>query len=147
MGSTFVSVGEHGFWLRDSLLELWLRLASLHIEDPRESGGVATKIRDQWLLASRGYFDGCVPVAIGENIATAEGKRLVRDAIQSLQRSLKLAPANISGDALNLLGIEGRFGGDIETGRLIEVGQAFLDLVDGKITTTAKDNAPMPGYR
>jgi hypothetical protein len=147
MGTTFVSVGEHGFWLRDSLLELWLRLASLHIEDPTEPGGVATKIRDQWLVASRGYFNGCVPVDIGEDISTAEGKKLVRDATQSLQRSLKQAPATIGGDALNLLGIEGRFGSVIETWRLIEVGQAFLDLVDGKITTTAEQDAPMPGYR
>ena len=74
MGSTFVSVGECGFWLRDSLLELWLRLASLHIEDPQESGGVAAKIRDQWLLASRGCFNGCVPIDFGDDIGTAEGK-------------------------------------------------------------------------
>ena len=147
MGTTFVSIGEHGFWLRDSLLELWLRFASLHIEDPQESGGTATKIRDRWLLASRGCFNGCVPVGIGEDIATAEGKKLVRQAIQSLQKSLKAAPERIGSDALNLLGIEGRFTADIETWRLIEVGQAFLHLVDGKITTTVKDVVPMPGYR
>ena len=33
------------------------------------------------------------------------------------------------------------------TWRVIEVGLAFLDLVDGRITTTAKDNVQMPGYR
>ncbi|HET6248549.1 MAG TPA: hypothetical protein VFE47_12680 [Tepidisphaeraceae bacterium] len=145
MGTTFVSVGENGFWVRDGLLELWLRLASLHIEDPLESGGLATKIRDQWLIASRGYFNGHVPIAIGEDISTAEGKQLVRDAIQSLQQRLKAAPASLGGAALNLLGMEGQFGSDIETLRLIEVGQAFLDLVDGKVQTTAKDDARMPG--
>src|SRR4051794_15558123 len=117
MGSTFVSVGKHGFWLRDSLLELWLRLASLHIEDPTESGSLATKIRDQWLLASRGYFNGCVPVAIGEHIATPEGKQLLRGAIQSLQKSLKAAPGKIGCEALNLLGMDGRVEGDVETWR------------------------------
>ncbi len=147
MGSTFVSVGDRGFWLRDSLLELWLRFASLHIEDPREPGGEAATIRDQWLLASRGCFNGCVPIAIGDDIATPEGRRLVHDAIISLQHSLKLGPPMISADALNLLGLQGTFEDDVETGRLIEVGQAFLDLVDGKITTTAGDNAQMPGYR
>jgi hypothetical protein len=147
MGSTFVSVGQHGFWLRDSMLELWLRFAALHIEDPVESGALATKIRDQWLLASRGYFTGCVPIALGDDIATDEGKQLVSNAIKSLHISLSSAPAKISGDTLNLLGIEGRFQGDIETWRLIEVSKAFLDLIDGKITTTANDVSPMPGYK
>jgi hypothetical protein len=146
MSRSIVNVGECGFWLTDSLLELWLRLASLHIEDPVESATLATKIRDQWLIASRGYFSGCVPFSLDEDIATAEGKQLVIEAILSLQKSLKRAPAKIDGNTLNLLGIEGRFGGEIETWRLIEVGQAILDLVLGKITTTPSDS-PMPGCR
>ena len=47
MGTSFVSISGHGFWIQDSLLELWLRLLALHIEDPVESGGLATTIRDQ----------------------------------------------------------------------------------------------------
>ena len=147
MGSSFVSVGEHGFWLRDGLLELWLRLASLHIEDPVQSGSAATQIRDQWLLASRGCFNGCVPISLGDDVATEEGKKLVIDAIKSLQQSLADAPSDLNGDVLNLLGIEGKFGGNVETLRLIEVTQAVIDLVEGRLTSTAKDSSFMPGYR
>ena len=32
MGSSFVGIGERGFWMRDGLLELWLRLLALHIK-------------------------------------------------------------------------------------------------------------------
>jgi len=32
---------------------------------------------------------------------------------------------------------------DVE--RLVEVGNAFLDLLDGKIATTARDSSFMPG--
>jgi hypothetical protein len=128
------------------MLELWLRLAALHIEDPVESGSIETRIRDQWLLASRGYFTGCVPIGLDEDVATPEGKKVVVDAIQSLLAALKKAPPTVDGNTLNLLGIDG-FAGNPETWRLIEVGQAFLDLIDGKITTTAGDDAPMPGYR
>jgi hypothetical protein len=145
MGSSFVGIGDHGFWMRDSILELWLRLLALHMEDPTESGSIATTIRDQWLLASRGYFNGCVPVALNEAVATDEGKSMVRTAIHSLLEALTHGPATISKDALNILGIDSKFGCDVESRRLIEIGRAFLDLIDGKITTTARDSGFMPG--
>ena len=44
MGTTFIRLGEHGFWVRDSLLELWLRLAALHIKDPTRTLSLATKM-------------------------------------------------------------------------------------------------------
>jgi hypothetical protein len=34
MGTSFVSIGDHGFWMTDSILEIWLRLLALHVEDP-----------------------------------------------------------------------------------------------------------------
>ncbi|HXE51928.1 MAG TPA: hypothetical protein VN541_02890 [Tepidisphaeraceae bacterium] len=147
MGSSFVSIDhEHGFWMLDGFLEIWLRLLALHIKDPTEPGSVATKIRDQWLLASRGYFSGCVPVSMDEAVATDEGKSIVKNAIHSLLHSLEHGPEMINNDALNLLGIEGvRFGSDIEKRRLIEIGNAFLDLIDGKITGTASDTSFVPG--
>jgi hypothetical protein len=148
VGTSFVSIGERGFWMRDSVLELWLRLLALHVQDPVESGGVTTKIRDQWLLASRGFFNGCVPDGLEEAVSTAEAAALVRAAIHSLLQALKAAPGHLSKDAFNLIGFsEGTFTRDIETRRLVEVGHAFLDLLDGKITTGPSDSSFMPGCR
>jgi len=148
VGTSFVSIGERGFWMRDSVLELWLRLLALHVQDPVESGTVATKIRDQWLLASRGFFNGCVPDGLEEAVSTAEGASLVRAAIQSLLQALEAAPTYLSKDVFNLMGFsEGTFTRDIETRRLVEVGQAFLDLLDGKITAGPGDTTFMPGSR
>jgi hypothetical protein len=48
--------------MRDSILELWLRLLALHIEESREEEFIGRKIRDSWLLASRGYFNVLVSV-------------------------------------------------------------------------------------
>jgi hypothetical protein len=155
MGTTFVglpardgSSNRHGFWMRDSVLELWLRFLALHIEDPVESGSLATKIRDQWLLASRGFFTGCVPEGLEDAVATPEGEALVRGAIRSLLSSLSAAPPRLSKDVLNLMGFtNGEFTLDPETDWLIEVGQAYLDLLDGKITSDATDSSFMPGSR
>jgi hypothetical protein len=145
VGTTFVGIGGRGFWMRDSVLELWLRFLALHIEDPVESGSVATKIRDQWLLASRGYFSGCVPEGLEEAVSTPA---LVRAAIHSLLTALEEAPSQLNKDVLTLMGFtNGTFTADVEKRRLIEVGQAYLDLLDGKITAGPSDTTFMPGCR
>ena len=151
MGTSFVSVnGEHGFWMRDSTLELWLRLLTLHIPEPTDNDSPAThqltrQIRDQWLLASKGYFGGCVPDGMEDAASTEQGSRIVRAAIQSLLRALESAPQLLNKDVLNLLGIEGVTFFDMETYRLVEVGHAFLGLLNGEIKGTASSTAFMPG--
>jgi hypothetical protein len=145
VGTTFVNIDGRGFWMSDSVLELWLRLLALHLEDTVESGTVATKIRDQWLLASRGYFNGSVPAGLDEAISTSEGAALVRAAIHSLLQALAEAPSHLGKDVFNLMGFSGSFMRDIETQRLVEVGRAFLDLLDGKITAGPSDSSFMPG--
>jgi len=147
MGTTFVTAdGERGFWMRDGLLELFLRLLALHLEEPREPGA-ATVIRDAWLLASRGWFTGCVPHGLEDAVRTDEGRALVRGAIGSLRAALASAPPALDAAVLNLLGMEGRWEAPIETERLVEISQAFVDLLDGKIDQTARDTRFMPGSR
>ena len=59
MGTSFVTItdsntgDEAGFWMRDEMLELWLRLLSLHLPEPNDAGeNVDTpEIRNKWLLA------------------------------------------------------------------------------------------------
>lgn len=148
MGTSFVGIGGRGFWMRDSMLELWLRFLALHVEDPVESGSLATKIRDQWLLASRGFFNGCVPEGLEEAVSTAEGDKLVRAAVSSLLESLQSAPPHLNKGVLNLMGFcDGEFSADVETWRLVEVGEAYLALLDGKITAKASETTYMPGCR
>jgi hypothetical protein len=148
VGTTFVGLGDprRGFWMNDSLLELWLRFLALHVEDPVESGSLAARVRDQWLLASRGFCTGCVPEGLEEAVSTSEGDALVREAIHSLLGALQAAPSRLNKDALNLLGFTGgEFTADIETWRLVEVGHAYLALLDGKITAGPSDASFMPG--
>lgn len=150
MGSSFVGIAEKGFWMRDWILELWLRLLALHIEDPAikspPGGPVQQRIRDQWLLASRGYFGGCVPNDLEEGVATAEGREAVTHAIESLLSDLSKCPENLDHNTLNLLGIKnGVFTEGVEAARLIEVGNAFLALINGQIQSDASSTEFMPG--
>lgn len=128
----------------DSVLELWLRLLALHIEESPEENFIGRKIRDQWLLASRGYFLGHIPVNLEDAVSTNEGRDVVIRAINSLLDVLAKAPERLDRGTLNLLGA-GVWGVDFETWRLIEVGNAFLDLITGKIESDARSTAFMPG--
>lgn len=88
MGTTFVSLSdktsknEVGFWMRDAVLELWLRLLTLHIPEPTTEHETSYRIRNQWLLASRGYFGGHVPHDLHDAVSTPEGRKVVMDAIE-----------------------------------------------------------------
>ena len=133
--------------MRDGMLELFLRLLALHLEDPvREQPHVVRRIRDNWLLASRGYFGGCVPTCLDESVSTPEGREAVIAGIESLRRTLKKEPEKLDHRTLNLLGFEGgEFLVDIERERLLEVADAFLKLIAGEIHSDASSTKFMPG--
>ena len=147
MGSTFVGIDDNGFWMRDGLLELWLRLLALHIEDAKDRLAPAHHIRDGWLLASRGYFNGCVPLDLKADTASPEGRRVVLGAIHSLVQALQHAPDALDAGVLNLMGMDGTFTQGIHKAQLVEIGQAFLDLLDGHRFGGPSDASFMPGSR
>src|SRR5262245_20634955 len=132
MGTSFVSINNKGFWMRDSILELWLRLLALHIEESPEEEFIGRKIRDKWLLASRGYFNGCIPDDLEDAVSTDRSRDIVVRAINSLIDSLVKGPEMLDRGTLNLLGFEGGFfTANVEAWRLIEVGNSFLALIAG----------------
>jgi hypothetical protein len=155
MGTTFVSLSRQpvqddpGFWMSDSMLELWLRLLARHLPEPTDSGeNSATRdIRNQWLLASRGYFTGCVPHGLGDACLTNEVQTTIRSAIASLLDALQSAAAPLEPATLNLLGIDGHFTRPIERSSLIDIGHAFLDLFDGRVNCLATSTEIMPGSK
>lgn len=156
MGTTFVTLTpdasgkELGFWMNDGMLELWLRLLALHLPEPTNSGEyrATIEIRNQWLLASRGYFGGCVPHSMEDACATEEGRAVVRIAIDSLLGALQQSATPLDADTMNLLGIEGgQFMAPIERKWLEDVGYAFLDLMDGKISDVSGSTEVMPGTK
>lgn len=153
MGTTFVHVAkdesgnEPGFWMRDGMLELWLRLLALHLPEPTNDGRyqATIPIRNQWLLASRGYFSGFVPHDLEDACATNAGREVVRMAINSLLEALRRTPTALDANTLDLLGNEGQWRVPLERRWLEEIGSAFEDLLDGKITTDASSTEVMPG--
>ena len=155
MGTSFVTLTdgitgeEPGFWMRDAMLELWLRLLSLHLPEPNDlhENLSTSEIRNRWLLASRGYFGGCIPHDMEFACSTAEGRNVVRAAIDSLLAALNRSESPLDPETLNLLGIEGIQFAPIERIWIKDIGMAFLDLLDGRIAGTASSTDIMPGSK
>lgn len=153
MGTTFVTIdsvgdADRGFWMRDGVLEIWLRLLSLHIPEPLPDQVDADRIRDirdAWLLASKGFFGGHVPHQLETFCSTQTGLDTIHSAIDSLMVALHSTGDEIHGPTLNLLGVEGKQLATIDRDRLIDVGNAFRDLLNGRITSTATSTEYMPG--
>jgi len=153
VGTSFVTLAngdeecDVGFWIQDAMLELWLRLLSLHLPEPNTNGEnqATLAIRNQWLLASRGYFLGCIPHGLEEACATHEGRNVIRIAIDSLMSQLCQAPAALDANVLNLLGIEGRYSEPLEKRCLEDIGYAFIDLLEGRVVQTAASVEIIPG--
>ena len=135
--------------MRDEMLEVWLRMLALHLPEPNDSGEhqATLEIRNRWLLASRIHFGGCVPHHMEEGCATPEGRAVIRSAIDSLLAALQKGSTPLDADTLNLLAIEGKPFAPIERKWLQEIGLAFLDLLDGKITCTVSSTDVMPGSK
>ena len=156
MGTTFVTLkrdvsgNEPGFWMQDGILELWLRLLALHLPEPTNTGThLATiEIRNRWLRASRGYFGGHVPHSMQYASATQERTAVVRIAIDSLLAALRKSNTPLHAESLNVLGNEAQqFAAPIERQWLEDIGHAFLDLLDGKISGMASSTEVMPGSK
>jgi hypothetical protein len=147
MSTSFVNINGNGFWMNDSILELFLRLLSLHIEDSREEQSPARKIRDAWLFASLGYCTGFCPVDLEMHTNSPEGNAVVLAALESLLAALKNGPPTLDKGVLNVLGTGGGFTQDFESTRLIEVGESFAALINGQVFGGPGSNIPMPGSR
>ena len=100
-----------GFWISDSLLELWLRLLALHIEDPVEPDRWRRYDSRSMVAGVSGLLStGCVPAGLEDAVATPQGEALVRAAIDSLLGALVSGPARLSKDVFNLTGHHQRGG-------------------------------------
>ncbi len=153
MGTSFVTItagttgDEPGFWMRDSMLELWLRLLSLHLPEPNDHGEhkATPEIRKRWLVASRGYFNGHVPHDMEFACSTPENRAVVEMSIKSLMSAIEKSNSTLSANVLNLLGNDGCTFNDIDRERLLDIGHAFIDLMNGRIHSTAHSTEIMPG--
>lgn len=145
MESSFVGIGEHGFWMRDERLALFLRFAALNIAEDDARDPALRALRDTWLLQSAYAFTGCMDTGL-----RAEATRpAARRAVECLRGALEASNAPVDPAALGLMGIDawGPPPRSQPRSDLIETCDAMLRLLDGETTTTAADAVYVPTPR
>ena len=127
--SITVSFGKSSFEVNSGLLELFLRLAALHIESPVTQ--LEQEIRDDWLFISSGGHSEILCPDFDFYLYPREGKVIALSAIGSLLIALKNAPKQLNKDMLNVMGFKYIYVGDVDSEALIALGEACIDLING----------------
>lgn len=146
MGTSFVSIGDKGFWMRDAVLCLWLRMVALQIECGGNDADALTRLRNEWMLQSQIAVPGVVATNLDTIADDETAKQAVSAAIHRVLKSLSAFGDAVEPETLNLLGLD-VWAQPEETSRLRTIGTAFLDLLEGKITTEADSTDFMPGSK
>ncbi|MFD1986181.1 hypothetical protein ACFSOZ_27425 [Mesorhizobium newzealandense] len=147
MGTSFVAIGDKGFWMQDSVLSLWLRLLALNLESKPDRADPVMLLRDEWLWQSETEIVGTMDAHLDGAAGDAATKAAVVAAIERLLKALSRHGDELPASTMNLLGFTNSWGLDYQTKGLVEVGNAFLALLAGKIDSEANSTEFMPGSR
>ena len=144
MGTSFVTLASGrragsedpavrtGIWVEDSMLQLLLRLAALHVPEPLPGadGADARDIRERWLLASGVPFVGCVPHDLDVVAANRNRLSVARAALVSLSSALDDMRPRIPGGSFSLLGMGEPASRDLATDDLKAIVSDIVGLID-----------------
>jgi hypothetical protein len=147
MGSSFTNFRGRGFWSRDALLEVWLRVLSLHMGDDVHKSGWQHDLRDQWLLASTGCFSGCVSASLDEFLTDSDRVAIILQTSERSIQSLRAFGAFVPATFLNALGLDGPFAADLPIEWFDLISDRFTALLRGELTTDASSSPVLPATR
>ena len=143
MGSSYTSFKDHGFWSRDGLLELWLKLLAHNL--PKDSPGSEwlKLLREEWLLQSSGIFNGFVSAQLNELLDEDEKVMVVISAADHVIRTVSACGPTLSVQVLEMLGIEDSYD-DFPIAFLEEIHEAFTKLLRGELAWDQSTSPKLP---
>jgi len=147
MGSSYTEFRDKGFWSCDGLLEVWLRLLSLHLKGDVYTPGWQHDLRDRWLCISGVGISGCIHAALDEFLTDEERIGIVLEASDHCAKKLRAFGKSIPAATLNLLGLEDLFTEDISVAWVELIADRFSTLLRGELTTDAKTSPVLPFTR
>ena len=146
MGKSFTEFRGRGFWARDTPLELWLRLVTLHLRYRVWVEDAAFRdLRETWLIATSGC-QGCVGESANLNRVLFNDD-LVKIAVEASEETLKtierLGP-KLDHKYLNALGLPGTFMADLDAWKVVQVGEYFVRLLRGELQWEVRSSPLLP---
>jgi hypothetical protein len=140
VGSSFTSLGDHGFWASDSTLELWLVLLADEARRLDEPPAWLVEAARDWATQATIGMTGSLCAGL-DGLATSPERTDLLVAIgERALASLEARGDPLSMEWLNSLGLGGPgavFTGDPPLERFVVVGEHFLKLLRGELTWTA----------
>jgi hypothetical protein len=142
--SRFVTTDhEHGFWVENSLHDLWWMLLALHIDTRLEWYAIESRIQHQWMYASKYNVTGCEYDELSTFLGEPGGFEVISAALERLSDAISRLPEDLT-EQFALMG----FGYEIGPSKrrvLVAMAAAFRDLLHNKITTKVGDKVDVLG--
>jgi hypothetical protein len=146
MGSSFTEFRGKGFWSRDWLLEPWLRILSLHLEEEVYEPGWQHDLRDEWLFNSAGFFNGCISASLDTFLTDDERIAVMLRVSERSLQSLRAFGPHVPGALLDALGLYPHTA-DLPIEWFERIAQCFTSLLRGELTTDASTSPVLPATK
>ena len=144
MGKSFIEFRGHGFWVRDTPLEVWLTIVTLHLRYGAHLESAAfADLRETWLNTRD--CQGCVGnCALLDRVLASDD--LVRVAVEASREALasirRIGPM-LDRNYLDLLGFSG-FDQDLDAWKVVQVGEHFVSLLNGGLAWNVQTSPVLP---
>lgn len=141
MATSFVRFKEHGFWVDDALLELWLYCLAAEANRLPEIPVWLMGAAKNWQLQSQGISTGAIYVGLDETLTSPSRVALVLALCQSAQATLQS-----HGDYMRYAYLPGFpwNPGRITTSEMSRLAVQFARLLKGEVTSTAASSEALP---
>ena len=104
-------------------------------------------LRDKWLLASAGYFSGCISPCLDEFLTDSNRVQTILQVSERAVRSLRGFGVYVPATFLNALGITGPFAADLPIDWFELMHSRFTSLLRGELATDASTSSVLPATR
>jgi hypothetical protein len=140
MGSSFIDFKDHGFWARDTHIDLWLYLLVREIDKLESIPAWLKAAREHWHEQATVAFVGWVHPQLDDYLVSQDRVDLIVQLSDRVWNLLNKNGEYLSGEYLNARGIGG--GGyqpttNWEIECFIGVGRKFIELLKGELRTSA----------
>jgi len=145
MGNSFTEYQKFGFWSRDWLLESWLRMLALNLPDDVYKPCWVRDLRDDWLLQSAGFFSGCVSPKLDQHCSHKDQRETILATAQAVRTKIQTFDQRIPTSFFYAMGIAFvEYREWVPKEDLESIATRFIDLLEGKLTTTAPSSPVLP---
>ncbi|MFN8511781.1 MAG: hypothetical protein U0232_34060 [Thermomicrobiales bacterium] len=147
MGTSFVEYREVGFWASDGSLDLWLTLLVREIDSRTPIPTWLAELREHWQEQATFGGVGCISLYLDEYITDDTRRHTVLSVAGGALARLTRYGETVTRDELNTITESTPrkyWTEDLPVVQFAALGNAFIALLNGEITTTAATSRGIP---